>query len=95
MPLKIKACLPFCFSYAFKRSARSLRGMLRWSIRWNRLAMTPWVGSALPESLLHPLHLGAELEEFIVDMLVAAVDVVEAADVGAPFSSEASENEGC
>jgi hypothetical protein len=40
------------------------------------------------------LHVGAELDEFLVDVFVAAVDVVEAVDLGGAAGGEGGEHEG-
>jgi hypothetical protein len=43
---------------------------------------------------LHTFDVGPELGQFFIDVLVAAVDVVDAIDFGRPFGAQSGEDEG-
>ena len=44
-------------------------------------------------AVLHSLDIGTEHEKFLVDVLVATVDVIEAADLSGTLGGERSKNE--
>jgi hypothetical protein len=50
-------------------------------------------GLRIGSPVLHALDVGAEHEEFLVDVLVAAVDVIEAADLGGAGGGKGGKHE--